>query len=323
MPRTPSFWRRRGPVAVALLPLAALFGAVAALRRALYRSRLLESGHVGVPVIIVGNLVVGGGGKTPLVVEIVRALRERGFRPGVVARGYGGSATDAMLVEPDSDPGVAGDEPLLVRQRSGVPVAVGRDRIAAARRLLVAYPGIDVIVSDDGMQHYRLHRALELCVLGEGGVGNGWLLPAGPLREPRSRLAAVDAVLHVGDAPQIEAPAWGVTRRLGRAWRLVHPGERMALESLRDRRWVATCGIARPDGFFDALETAGLEFERRTFPDHHNFVPGDLPADAAVLMTEKDAVKCREFAGRDWWAVELDATIEPGFVDWLVERLRT
>lgn len=312
-----------------LLPLAGLFRIVVATRRQLYRLGFRLPVAVGVPLIVVGNITAGGSGKTPLVIWLVEHLRNRGLRPGVVSRGYGGSAQTCVEVGPTRSAAEVGDEPLLIHLKTRVPVVVGRDRVAAARTLLARHPGIDVIVSDDGLQHYRLHRDLELAVIDAAvGLGNGWPLPAGPLREPPSRLHEVDAVVQVvrGEAQartHAGTRSWRVDTHPGRAWRLTRPQERVALEDLPAARWLAVTGIGRPRGFFDMLARAGLTTETQAFPDHHAFLPGELPADRPLLMTEKDAVKCRAFAGTDWWAVELETVPESGFVAWLDKWIAT
>ncbi|MDZ7593644.1 MAG: tetraacyldisaccharide 4'-kinase [Thiobacillus sp.] len=319
-------WARTGVLTLLLSPLALLFAAVSGLRRLAYRRGWLTAVSVGVPVIIVGNITAGGSGKTPLVIWLVNWLRAQGYRPGVVSRGYGGAARGCVEVKPDSPPSEVGDEPLLIHLKTTAPVVVGRDRLAAARTLLARHPGVDVIVSDDGLQHYRLQRDIELAVIdAASGLGNGWPLPAGPLREPRSRLNSVDAVIQVvrGAAQPQDLPrAWRADYRAGQAWRLRAPQEKRPLRDLPQRGWLAVTGIGRPQGFFDMLDAQGVRFSPRAFADHHAFQPQDLPADAAVLMTEKDAVKCSSFAGDEWWAVELDVAPESGFIDWLSARLK-
>lgn len=317
-------WARTGVLTVLLLPFSALFSAVSGLRRLAYRRGWLDSVAVGVPVLIVGNLTAGGSGKTPLTIWLVNHLRAQGWRPGVVSRGYGGAARGCVEVQPDSPPGEVGDEPLLIRHKTGVPVVVGRDRVAAARTLLARHPGVDVIVSDDGLQHYRLQRDIELAVIdAASGLGNGWPLPAGPLREPVRRLASVDAVIQVvrGPAPPADR-GWRVDYTAGQAYRLRAPEQKTALADLPPRDWIAATGIGRPQGFFDMLTAQGVRFSPRAFADHHVFRPTELPAGGAVLMTEKDAVKCLTFAGADWWAVELDVAPEAGFIHWLDARLK-
>lgn len=321
-------WARTGVLTLLLSPLAVLFAAVAGLRRLAYRRGWLKSIAVGVPVIIVGNITAGGSGKTPLVIWLVNWLRAQGYRPGVVSRGYGGTARGCVEVQPGSQPAEVGDEPLLIHTKTHAPVVVGSDRVAAARTLLARHPGVDVIVSDDGLQHYRLQRDIELAVIdAASGLGNGWPLPAGPLREPRRRLRSVDAVIQVvrGAAqpkPYPPVASWRADYSAGQARRLRAPEEKRALCDLPQHDWLAVTGIGRPQGFFDMLRAQGVRFSPRAFADHHAFQPHDLPADAAVLMTEKDAVKCLSFAGADWWAVELDVAPEPGFIDWLGARLK-
>ena len=319
-------WARTGVLTLLLSPLAALFAAVSWLRRLAYRRGWLAAISVGVPVIIVGNLSAGGSGKTPLTIWLVNRLRAQGYRPGVVSRGYGGAARGCVEVRPDSDPAEVGDEPLLIHLKTSAPVVVGRDRVAAARTLLARHPGVDVIVSDDGLQHYRLQRDLELVVIDAAtGLGNGWPLPAGPLREPPSRLNSADAVIQVVRGTAQPHPygvkTWRVDYSAGQAWRLHAPRETRALRDLPQHDWLAVTGIGRPQGFFDMLRAEGIRFTPRAFADHHAFRSQDLPADAAVLMTGKDAVKCRSFAGTDWWAVELDVAPEAGLIHWLDARL--
>jgi tetraacyldisaccharide 4'-kinase len=321
-------WARTGVLTVLLLPLAFLFAAVSGLRRLAYRRGWLTSVAVGVPVIIVGNITAGGSGKTPLVIWLVNWLRGQGYRPGVVSRGYGGVARGCVVVTVDSQPAEVGDEPLLIRIKTDAPVVVGRDRVAAARTLLAHHPGVDVIVSDDGLQHYRLQRDMELAVIDAAtGLGNGWLLPAGPLREPASRLRSADAVIQVvrGATPPLKSrqlAGWHARYAAGRAYRLQAPQEKRALRELPQHDWLAVTGIGRPQGFFSMLDAHGIHHRQRAFADHHAFQPLDLPAEGAVLMTEKDAVKCFSFAGTNWWAVELDVTPEAGFIRWLDARLK-
>ncbi|ODV13593.1 MAG: tetraacyldisaccharide 4'-kinase [Thiobacillus sp. SCN 64-317] len=321
-------WVRTGVLTLLLLPLSTLFAAVSGLRRLAYRYGWLRTVSVGVPVIVVGNITAGGSGKTPLVIWLANWLRSQGHRPGVISRGYGGTARGCVEVQTDSAPAWVGDEPALIRLKTGAPVVIGRDRAGAACMLRAQHPDVDVIVSDDGLQHYRLHRDIELAVIDAAtGLGNGWLLPAGPLREPRSRLLDVDAVVQVvRGAVQPRAldsvANWRVDFSTVRAYRLNAPQERTMMCDLPRHDWLAVTGIGQPQGFFAMLDAHGLRYRPRAFPDHHVFRPADIPAGEAVLMTEKDAVKCRGFAGPDWWVVELDVTPEQGFVRWLDARLK-
>ncbi|MBN8773668.1 MAG: tetraacyldisaccharide 4'-kinase [Thiobacillus sp. 63-78] len=321
-------WVRTGVLTLLLLPLSTLFAAVSGLRRLAYRYGWLRTVSVGVPVIVVGNITAGGSGKTPLVIWLANWLRSQGHRPGVISRGYGGTARGCVEVQTDSAPAWVGDEPALIRLKTEAPVVIGRDRAGAACMLRAQHPEVDVIVSDDGLQHYRLHRDIELAVIDAAtGLGNGWLLPAGPLREPRSRLLDVDAVVQVvRGAVQPHAldsvVSWRADFSTVQAYRLNAPQERKMMRDLPRHDWLAVTGIGQPQGFFAMLDAHGLRYRPRAFPDHHVFRPADIPAGEAVLMTEKDAVKCRGFAGPDWWVVELDVTPDQGFVRWLDARLK-
>lgn len=325
MPSLQRFWAHTGVLNSVLLPLAGLFSLVASLRRLAYRRGWLDAVAVGVPVVVVGNITAGGSGKTPLVIWLVNHLRAQGRRPGVVSRGYGGAARGCVDVGAASAPAVVGDEPLLIHLKTAAPVVVGRDRVAAARLLLARHPGIDVIVADDGLQHYRLRRTVELAVVDAAvGLGNGWPLPAGPLREPACRLHQVDGVVEVVRGTAVAPPiagAWRVEYRAGEAYRLRAPADKRPLAALPARDWLAATGIGRPQGFFDMLAAQGLDCRTRAFADHHGFGPQDLPADGAVLMTEKDAVKCLSFAADDWWAIALAVSVPPAFGDWFDARI--
>jgi tetraacyldisaccharide 4'-kinase len=300
-------------------PLRALswvFGLAVKLRRAAYARGLCGSQQLAKPVIVVGNLTVGGSGKTPLVIWLAQQLRERGLHPGVVLRGYGGMAATGRvpcLVTPDSDAAVVGDEALLLRLRTGVPVVVGRDRVGAAQRLIAA--GVDVIIADDGLQHLRLARDFEIAVIdGARGMGNGYLLPAGPLREPAERLARVDAVVINGErsAAVVAAGAPGFVMRVSGQWlrTLAGNAEPVALSSLAGRRVHAIAGIGNPARFFAQLAAAGLEVIAHAFPDHHRYRAAELEFDDGLplLMTEKDAVKCRAFAAANRWYLPVAAS---------------
>lgn len=303
------------------LPLAALYGAAGAARRWMYRCRLLRRHVLPVRVVVVGNLVAGGAGKTPLVIALVEGLRRRGFRPGVVSRGYGGSTGAPVLLDAQSGPALVGDEPALIRARAGAPVAVGRSRVAAALLLLDA--GADLVIADDGLQHYALARDVEVCVVdGSRRFGNGRLLPAGPLREPVARLARVDFIVCNGGEPH----AGEVPMRLvaGDAVALAAPFRRQPLAAFAGRRVHVVAGIGHPARFFESLRATGVEAIGHPFPDHHRYTPGELAFGDGlpVLMTEKDAVKCRAFAAADWWAVPVTAELPDAFFDAVVAKLR-
>ncbi|MEP6679127.1 MAG: tetraacyldisaccharide 4'-kinase [Betaproteobacteria bacterium] len=317
-------------LAVLLWPLSQVFGAVVAIRRALYRSGALRSERVGAPVVVVGNLTAGGSGKTPLALALADALAARGRRPGFVSRGYGGSAASARAVVPGDDPRVVGDEPLLLAA-SGHPVWIGRRRVDAARRLLAAHPDVDVVIADDGLQHYALARECEIVVVdATRGFGNGLLLPAGPLREPVSRLAHVDAIVQLETVPHgaaVHLPAAVGLRSTMRlepqAWRnLRNPDLRADPSAWPRGRVHAIAGIGHPVRFFELLRSLGLEAACHPFPDHHAFTPADLDiaGAAAILMTEKDAVKCTAFADDRCWCLPVRARIDAALVDCVLAR---
>ena len=302
-------WLRRGPLACLLWPLSLVFGALAALRRAAFRLGFLERHRVAAPVIVVGNVVAGGAGKTPVVMALVEHLRRRGLNPGVVSRGYGRSLADCREVRPDSPAHEVGDEPLLVARSTGAPVFVAPGRAQAARALLAAHPTTQVIVCDDGLQHYSLLRDVEICVFDERGIGNGWLLPAGPLRERWPR--AVDLVLHAGMPAGIEG--FSARRRLASFARRAD-GSQVSLAELKGRPVAAVAGIARPEAFFGMLRGEGLQLARTlALPDHHDFPKDPLDGDKAELVcTEKDAAKLWRLRP-DAWAVPLVLEVEAGF----------
>lgn len=274
-----------------------------------------------VPVIVVGNLSVGGSGKTPLVIALVDMLRERGFHPGVVSRGYGGTALGPALLGTDADPAQHGDEPCLIRQRCKVPVAIGRDRVAAARLLLDKH--VDVIVSDDGLQHYRLARDIEICVIdGVRRFGNTRMLPAGPLREPLARLAEVDfRVCNGGEATAGEVPM----RLHGSVACKLHDQDQcVPLASFAQRKVHAVAGIGHPPRFFHSLRAHGMEVIEHAFADHHRFAADELAfaESVPILMTEKDAVKCTHLTLPDAWVVPVQAALPQDVWQDIVRRLQ-
>ena len=317
-------WGRRGALAWLLWPASLAFGAAVLVRRILYKIRILRSIHPGVPVIVVGNLTVGGSGKTPLAMRIVELLREHGWHPGIVSRGYGGSAAakggaprEANIA---SDPAEVGDEPILVARRSGCPVWVAPERSAACRALREQHPECDVIVTDDGLQHYALARDIEICVVDGRGFGNGFLMPAGPLREPRARLASVDAVVthERGEVNGYEMRLQGENLVRVTDARDVRPAKSFAGQKVH-----AVAGIGDPNRFFLHLARFGIKPVPHPFPDHHPFRAEDLEFgdEAPVVMTEKDAVKCRRLAKPNHWVFPVNASLDPGFERWLLEKL--
>jgi tetraacyldisaccharide 4'-kinase len=318
-------WYRLGIWHLVLIPLSWLFRGISTLRRLAYRTHLLTAFKLPVPVIVIGNLSVGGTGKTPLVVWLARRLQAAGFKPGIISRGYGAAHAAPLSVTQDSEARDVGDEPLLVAERTGLPVWVGKDRVATARKLLQANPACDVIISDDGLQHYRMRRDIEIVVIdGERGFGNGRLLPAGPLREPGTRLQEVDAVVchggNVSDWPQ----AFGMQLTAGVFHQVSDPGNTRPADAFIGKRLLAVAGIGHPERFFGQLRRMQLTFQSRAFPDHHPYIADDLQTQGidAILMTEKDAVKCRAFAGTDWWYLPVEAEVQDGLLDRILSKLR-
>lgn len=321
-------WLRRGVLACALWPLSGLFGALGALRRVLYRRGLLASARLPVPVIIVGNIFIGGTGKTPLTIWLVEALRAAGFTPGIISRGHGGAGSAPRLVTAAALAAEVGDEPLLIARRSGCPVMVGRDRPAAGRALLQQFPAVDVIVADDGLQHYALQRDIELVLFDGRGAGNGWLLPAGPLREPLTRHRDFTIVNGEGEAPGLSGPLFRMRLAGNFAEQLIDPRQRLPLAALKGRRLVAAAGIGNPGRFFATLRAAGLAFAELPLPDHHDFLDDPFAALDAdiILITEKDAVKCGQIENlkRDprLWVVPVAAQLDAALAEQIVEKCR-
>jgi len=321
--RLDELWYKKHLIVTLLIPFAWLFCALTTLRRLAYENGLLKVRHIDVPVIVVGNITVGGTGKTPLVVWLVQFLKRAGYAPGVVARGYGGKARSwPQQVRPDSDPAMVGDEAILLARRCACPVAVAPDRVAAAQALL-QYEDCNIIVADDGLQHYRLGRDIEIAVVdGVRRYGNGYCLPAGPLRETVQRLNSVDIQIANGVAGRQEFAMKLVPQAICNLRDAHRVGD---LVEFRGQAVHAVAGIGNPARFFEQLRALGLEIIEHGFPDHHNFVPGDIAFDdgLAVLMTEKDAVKCRRFAQPHYWYLAVEAELDPRLPDRLVSLLKT
>lgn len=311
-------WLTRGRLACLLWPLSQLYGLVVHLRRVMYRRGILRSERFPVPVVVVGNVIAGGAGKTPLVIALVRHLQAQHVAVGVISRGYGRSGTDCVEVTSTVPLAHTGDEPALIQRATGTPVFVASQRTEALRALLAAHPSTAVVLCDDGLQHYALQRDIEIAAFDDRGAGNGWLLPAGPLREPwpERKHWGLDLVLHTGAKPAFE----GFTSRRKLADDAWSPaGQQVALAGLRGRPVTALAGIANPQAFFGMLRDLGLTLEATiALPDHHAFSEADLPGlqGRTVLCTEKDAVKLFALpaaAGLDLLAVPLVFSPAPAF----------
>jgi tetraacyldisaccharide 4'-kinase len=360
-------WQRRGPLACALWPVSLLFGGLSGLRAHLFRRGVLKSERLPVPVVVVGNIYIGGTGKTPLTIWLVQALRDAGFTPGVISRGFGSAESGPRPVTAASTPAQVGDEPVLIAARARCPVMVGRQRVEAGRALLAAHPEVDIVIADDGLQHYRLQRDVEIVLFDGRGVGNGWLLPAGPLREKPSRQRDFTVVNTQQLAPALAARVRGrgrhgqaaavpvsMTLAPAMAERLHAHAEgadaneradkgggdgRWDADALplaelaaraRHRGWtvVAAAGIGNPGRFFSMLREVGFDPLELPLPDHHDFL--DRPFDGVtadlILMTEKDAVKCRQLdTFRDdprLWVVPVSARIDAALAEHIVEKCR-
>lgn len=308
--------------------LSHLYGGLSAARRALYRRGILSALRLPAPVVVVGNLAVGGTGKTPLTLWLAERLLAAGRRPGIACRAYAASATSAGPVSTGDDPGVKGDEAVLMATRALCPVWSGPKRAEAAAAMVAAHPEIDLVLCDDGLQHYALVRDVEIAVIdGARGFGNGWLLPAGPLRESPQRLCSVDAIVINGEGnveglppgvPRFEMRLCGrVAVHVGDAARTLDP------QTLRGRRVAAVAGIGNPDRFFRHLQSLGIEFSPHPFPDHHRYVADDLRRIEAdcVLMTQKDAIKCAGFRDDRLWMIPVAAEVDAALLDRILERI--
>ncbi|GAB3629160.1 Tetraacyldisaccharide 4'-kinase [Pandoraea terrae] len=318
-------WQRRGLAACLLWPFSWGFAAAAAWRRLGFRMGWRKTVRLPVPVVVVGNLTVGGTGKTPTVIALIGALRAHGYTPGVLSRGYGVKLSAPREVRAGDSPSDVGDEPLLIARRTGAPVWVWPARAESGHALLAAHPACDVIVCDDGLQHYALARDVEIAVFDHRLAGNGFLLPAGPLREPLSRLR--DANL-VNDPYANALPdwpdTWRLTLSLGDAWSVSQPELRRPLAHFAGRRVLAAAGIGAPERFFAALRAAGLTLDVLALPDHFDFAanPFDAANADAILITEKDAVKCLTWSDPRLWAVPAEAALDARLVSLVVEKLR-
>jgi tetraacyldisaccharide 4'-kinase len=309
-------------LACALWPLSCVYRVLFGLRRLGYQQGWFKTTLLPVPVVVVGNLIVGGAGKTPTTLALINLLRENGFSPGVISRGYGRQNSDVVLISKSTPVTDSGDEPLLLHLRSGAPVAVSANRVASAQTLLQHHPDINVIISDDGLQHLRLGRQAQVIVFDERGVGNGWTLPAGPLREPLLNATPPPQSLVVYNAPVASTvwPGFMAQRGLGglvplQNWWQGQSAKPHSFEAFKNKPVLAAAGVARPARFFGMLRAQGLSITECPLPDHHNFTTLPWPNDACVIVTEKDAVKLDpDRAGTaEVWVATLNFELDKNF----------
>jgi tetraacyldisaccharide 4'-kinase len=312
-------WYKDPFIGVWLSPLGFLFSDAVKFRKFLYRRGVLKTHTLPVPVIVVGNITVGGTGKTPLIIWLARFLKDSGYRPGIISRGYGGQSESwPQMVAANSDAKNVGDEALLIAKQTGCPMAIGPLRVEAANMLL-KQADCNVILSDDGLQHYALNRDIEIAVIdGERRFGNGYCLPAGPLREPIERLQSVDLIIVNGEKSEDNEFAMQL---IGDTALNLVTGEQKPLQEFSNCH--ALAGIGNPERFFKLLASAGLTCITHSFPDHYQFQRHDIEFgdNKSVLMTEKDAVKCTAFAGKQHWYLPVKAVPEPGFAEQLLNLL--
>ena len=309
-------------VSLLLLPLSAVFLLISFIRKTLYEFNFLKSFKLKIPVIVVGNITSGGTGKTPLIIYLANELKKNGYRPGIISRGYGSKSEGVMEVSQKSDVAEAGDEPMLIQKHTHLPVFVSKDRVLAAKALVKKYAKTDVILSDDGIQHYRLRRDLEVLVIdGTRKFGNGYLLPAGPLREFRSKLKTVDAI--VCNHKKVIDGSY-LMKYKGHLLINLKTNKKIHLNNLSLKNIHAIAGIGNPDRFFDYLKTYNILFSSSVFQDHYKFSKKDFRDmnDKNIIMTEKDAVKCQQFSRNNFWYLPVIAEVDSKFTDVILKKLR-
>ncbi len=322
MKRIDQYWYSRNSLAIALLPFSFLFRTISFLRRLCYRVGLRTVYKLSVPVIVVGNINVGGTGKTPLVIWLADFLKREGLNPGIISRGYGGRAqTWPQQVRMDSDPQTVGDEAILLARRTQCPVIVAPNRVAAAAAL-IQQGDCDIIISDDGLQHYALHRDLEIAVVDSvRRFGNGFHLPAGPLRESEKRLQSVDFIVANGASLHNE---YAMTLKGLAVINVIDGQHQRSLSEFKGKEVHAVAGIGNPDRFFSYLRFLGMNVIEHSFPDHYAYTQKDLnfSAEQIVMMTEKDAVKCTEYCHANSWYVAVEASMEPEFLNRIRKKIK-
>jgi len=316
-------WQSKQGAAKFLRPFSWLYCSIVVCRRWGYLLKIKKTEKITAPVIVVGNLTVGGTGKTPLVIWLTNYLKEHGYQAGVISRGYGGKARHwPQQVRPDGDPVAVGDEAILISKRTACPMAVGPERLVSGRELLHYHPACNVIISDDGLQHYALYRDIEVAVIdGKLRFGNGYCLPAGPLRERITRLKKVDFIVTNGEAGKDE---YGMRYNITDACNMQDSSQSQAVEQFKGQQVHAVAGIGNPDRFFNQLTGMGIDVIAHPFPDHYFYKETDLDFgdDKPVLMTEKDAVKCKRFAKQHHWFVPVTVEVQETFGKAILEKLK-
>ncbi len=306
---------------ILLIPFSWVFAVITSVRKSLYKKEWLKSYRLAVPVMVIGNINVGGTGKTPLVIWLAEQLQLAGYKPGIISRGYGGKAKTVQAVFAHSNPQEVGDEPVLIAQRTRCPVFISPNRVVAGQALLQVHPECNVVISDDGLQHYRLGRDIEIAIVdGARRFGNQHLLPAGPLRESISRLMEVDFIIaqQFAQVDEYEMSVKGES-----LISLNHPDNHISLISFKNKKVHAVAAIGNPQRFFTSLKDAGIEVVEHVFPDHYLYQKSDFEFDDAlpIVMTEKDAVKCSNFAMENAWYLPVTAKLDPLFENKLNEKL--
>ena len=309
-------------VSLLLLPFSAVFLLISFVRKILYRFNFLRSFKLKIPVIVVGNITSGGTGKTPLIIYLANELKKNGYRPGIISRGYGSKGGGMIEASQKNDAADVGDEPMLIQKHTHLPVFVSKDRVSAAKALLKKYKKTDVILSDDGIQHYRLKRDIEVLVIdGTRKFGNGYLLPAGPLREFSSKLKTVDAI--VCNHKKVIGGSY-LMKYKGSSLINLKTNKKIHLNNLRLKNIHAIAGIGNPNRFFDYLKTFNIEFNSSIFEDHYRFSKKDFRNmnDKNIIMTEKDAIKCQKFSRKNFWYLPVTAEVDSKFIDIILKKLR-
>src|SRR3990167_2710047 len=314
-------WYKKNILSYLLLPFSFMYLLIISVRKYFYQLHILKKIKMSIPVIIIGNFTVGGTGKTPFLISLANALKQLHFKPGIITRGYRGKSAEwPIIVDQNTDPTLAGDEAVLIAKKTLLPVVAGPNRIQDVKKILEKF-SCDVIISDDGLQHTRLMRDVEIAMIDDQrGFGNGFLLPAGPLREPSTRLDSVDFV--VVNNGNCDDP-WHTEFVIDEFVNLKNPHQKLNLTEIASQKIYAIAGIGNPDNFFNALRRCYLNIVPVAFPDHHDFQYADInfEKDAIILMTEKDAIKCKKFADERHFAACGHAEIEKKLIEKIVQKL--